>query len=411
MTTAAPDSEIISATRVCPMFRSQYGDSECGSSQGFGSCDSGSGRCMCAMGFAGRNCSQVVCCHVGLIIGFCCGVMLLAVLCVFYYLRCRSRVGRNSELKKTVVRPISPQDIEAAASLTMAGGAAEGSLRYSAQAAATAAARRPSSVGTSGAAVSTCQPLGSPPRGSTHKVADSTGPSEPAGLRHMRDPPPGLSEERSDAASPGLGVWARATSPSPTATKSGVVASPSSKAGAPRLGSKQRTGLGEQRSSPATTPQKSSKPPNGGTEERRSSEAPPGAVDQRRRSSDVPLKERRPSFRSSQASAKAAEERRTSSEAPPKLVEERRQSVRSSEVPPKAVPERRPSVRSSGGLPTTAASLKRYLEGFIAEPLLVRKQMFKELLLEYHPDKNDSPDAKDLFHVVNTARPWFLKEN
>jgi len=440
MTAVAPESEIVpSSARMCPLFRSQYGDSECGTSQGFGSCDQGSGRCSCAMGFAGRNCSQIVCCHVGLVIGLCCAVVLLVVLCGYYcYLRRRSRAGSNAELKKTVVRPVSPPDLEAAASLAMMGGAAEGPLRHSAQVSSSAAAAQRLSVGSNGIAVSTPQPWWSHSRASTQKVADSAAASDSAELRRMRTSPAGLSEESWDTASPGLGTWARATSPSPTATKPGVAASPkatpprlvskqrtglgeqsgvaaslSSQATAPRLGSKQRTGLGERRSSSfnASTPQKSSNLPNGGTEERRSSEAPPGSGDQHPRSSEVPPKERRPSVRRSQAPGKVAEERRQSSEAPPKVAEEKRPPVRSPEVPPKALPERRPSVRSSGGLPTTAASLKQYLEGFLAEPLLVRKQMFKELLLEYHPDKNDSPDAKDLFHVVNSSRPWFLKEN
>lgn len=375
---------------MCPMFRSQYGDSECGSSQGFGSCDQGSGSCMCAMGFAGRNCSQIVCCHVGLVIGLSCAVVLAGVVCTYFLWR-RSRHGSGAELKKTVVRPVDVE-VGAAASLTTA---AEGALRYAAASPVVAAqqARRASAAGVGGSSA-VSQP--------SMKVSASAGGSEPVGLHRMRDPPAGLSEERWEDASPGLGTWARATSPSPTGSKPGVAASPSSKATAPRHGSKQRTGLGERRSSTpsATAPRKNSKPPTGGTEERRSSEAPPASADQRRGSAEVPPKvvpERRSSARSS--------------EVRPKGAEDRRQPVHSSEVPAKAVLERRPSVRSSGDLPTTAASLKQYLEGFVAEPLLVRKQMFKELLLEYHPDKNDSPNAKDLFHVVNSARPWFLKEN
>lgn len=380
-TEAVPGAvSLLSRDRMCPMFRSQYGDSECGSSQGFGSCDKGSGSCTCHMGFEGRNCSQIVCCHMGLVIGLSCAVVLAGAICTYFLWR-RSLHGSAAELKKTVVKPFPSGDVEVGAAPSLTTTAAEGGLRYSASSpvAATQQARRPSVGGSSAA-----------PQPSMNTSSQPSTPQVSA---------PGLGEEHWEDASSGLGTWARAATPSPTDTKPGAAASPSAKATAPRHGSKQRMSFAERRSSTAsaTAPRKSNTLPTGGTgeRERRSSEARPASADQRRGSAEVPPKavpERRTSVRSSEG------------------AEDRRQSARSSEVP-QAPLERRPSVRSSGDLPTTAESLKKYLDGLVAEPLLVRKQMFKELLLEYHPDKNDSPNAKDLFHVVNSARPWFLKEN
>lgn len=57
-----------------------------------------------------------------------------------------------------------------------------------------------------------------------------------------------------------------------------------------------------------------------------------------------------------------------------------------------------------------AASVLRQMQDGLREPLHVRKQTFRELLLEYHPDKNQSFDSKEVFQVVNASRVWFLVE-
>lgn len=50
------------------------------------------------------------------------------------------------------------------------------------------------------------------------------------------------------------------------------------------------------------------------------------------------------------------------------------------------------------------------LRNMMDRPLLVRKQTFKDLLVQNHPDKNSSEHAKEVFQTVNNARDWFLLE-
>lgn len=43
-------------------------------------------------------------------------------------------------------------------------------------------------------------------------------------------------------------------------------------------------------------------------------------------------------------------------------------------------------------------------------PFKDRKKNFRDLALEYHPDKNNDPDAKEIFVAINNSRSWFLTE-
>lgn len=47
----------------------------------------------------------------------------------------------------------------------------------------------------------------------------------------------------------------------------------------------------------------------------------------------------------------------------------------------------------------------------MAEPLDVRKKFIKELMLQYHPDKNQTEDAKEVFQYVNGSKSWFLHDD
>jgi len=44
------------------------------------------------------------------------------------------------------------------------------------------------------------------------------------------------------------------------------------------------------------------------------------------------------------------------------------------------------------------------------EPLAIRKKVLKDLMLEYHPDKNSGEHAKEVFQFINGARGWFLHD-
>uniref|UniRef100_A0A7S4VNM9 SbsA Ig-like domain-containing protein n=2 Tax=Alexandrium monilatum TaxID=311494 RepID=A0A7S4VNM9_9DINO len=53
-------------------------------------------------------------------------------------------------------------------------------------------------------------------------------------------------------------------------------------------------------------------------------------------------------------------------------------------------------------------AVERQMRAAMEEPMQVRKKMYKDLMLEYHPDKNSQSYAKEVFQYVNNARGWFL---
>lgn len=61
-------------------------------------------------------------------------------------------------------------------------------------------------------------------------------------------------------------------------------------------------------------------------------------------------------------------------------------------------------------LPPEVKAVERRLHETMDEPIAARRKLFKELLVEYHPDKNSSAHAKEVFQYVNNARSWFLVE-
>lgn len=61
-------------------------------------------------------------------------------------------------------------------------------------------------------------------------------------------------------------------------------------------------------------------------------------------------------------------------------------------------------------LPPEVKAVEKKLHDLMDEPIATRRKLFKELLVEYHPDKNSSPHAKEVFQYVNNARSWFLVE-
>jgi len=80
----------------------------------------------------------------------------------------------------------------------------------------------------------------------------------------------------------------------------------------------------------------------------------------------------------------------------------------------------RPPQRSSVHRKASSASLEpcaevraveKQLRSLMNEPLSVRKKALKDLLVEYHPDKNSQEKAKEVFQFVNNARSWFLADS
>merc|ERR1719460_2198702 len=57
-----------------------------------------------------------------------------------------------------------------------------------------------------------------------------------------------------------------------------------------------------------------------------------------------------------------------------------------------------------------AQAVEKKMRDMMNEPSAVRKKMLKDLMLEYHPDKNHGDNAKEVFQYINGARGWFLHD-
>jgi hypothetical protein len=60
--------------------------------------------------------------------------------------------------------------------------------------------------------------------------------------------------------------------------------------------------------------------------------------------------------------------------------------------------------------PSTKKKIERRLRDAMDAPLVDRKKLMKELMFEYHPDKNQASDAKEIFQFVNSSKSWFICE-
>lgn len=54
--------------------------------------------------------------------------------------------------------------------------------------------------------------------------------------------------------------------------------------------------------------------------------------------------------------------------------------------------------------------VEKRLRDLMDSPIDVRKKALKELMLEYHPDKNSDQHATQIFQFVNGSKEWFLRE-
>jgi len=57
-----------------------------------------------------------------------------------------------------------------------------------------------------------------------------------------------------------------------------------------------------------------------------------------------------------------------------------------------------------------AKAVEKRMRAQMNEPLAIRKKVLKDLMLEYHPDKNSGEHAKEVFQFINGARGWFLHD-
>jgi len=60
--------------------------------------------------------------------------------------------------------------------------------------------------------------------------------------------------------------------------------------------------------------------------------------------------------------------------------------------------------------PPELKAVEKQMRASMGDPIAVRKKLFKELMLEYHPDKNHQAHAKEVFQFINNSRGWFLLE-
>lgn len=80
----------------------------------------------------------------------------------------------------------------------------------------------------------------------------------------------------------------------------------------------------------------------------------------------------------------------------------------SSSPPPSSSQAAAQNVDSSA--PPEVKAVEKRLHGLMDKPLADRKKVMKELMLEFHPDKNSAPHAKEVFQYVNNSKSWFLHE-
>lgn len=87
------------------------------------------------------------------------------------------------------------------------------------------------------------------------------------------------------------------------------------------------------------------------------------------------------------------------------------------ELPP-ASPQRgskvfmaKPESNESSGVNKKRLELERRLRELMGRPLAERKKFLRELMLEYHPDKNKDSSATEIFQFINSSRGWFLVES
>jgi hypothetical protein len=69
-----------------------------------------------------------------------------------------------------------------------------------------------------------------------------------------------------------------------------------------------------------------------------------------------------------------------------------------------------PSANDSPELRKQKQDILQRMRDLMESSIAERKKVLRELVLEWHPDKNNDPNAKDIFQFINAQRGWFLCE-
>mmetsp|Transcript_1056 Transcript_1056/g.2162 ORF Transcript_1056/g.2162 Transcript_1056/m.2162 type:complete len:293 (+) Transcript_1056:578-1456(+) len=111
---------------------------------------------------------------------------------------------------------------------------------------------------------------------------------------------------------------------------------------------------------------------------------------------------RPPSKGSSCCSSPRSEPMGRPSQAPPSPSRSSQGSYQEPPTPPRLFVSTEPQMHPE------AEVVQQRMRELMDEALPVRKKVFKELMLEYHPDKNKDAHATEVFQLINNARGWFL---
>merc|ERR1712046_500466 len=55
--------------------------------------------------------------------------------------------------------------------------------------------------------------------------------------------------------------------------------------------------------------------------------------------------------------------------------------------------------------------LEQRMRDMVQAPLCERKLLLRQLMLDFHPDKNCEHHATEVFQFINASRSWFLGED
>lgn len=108
---------------------------------------------------------------------------------------------------------------------------------------------------------------------------------------------------------------------------------------------------------------------------------------------------------------------RTSSSEPHSAFASRPHGSAASKAAPGPTSKPGPSAASKPSVPPVPENscpeirkVEKKLRDMMNEPFEVRKKLMKDLMLEYHPDKNSSDTAKEVFQFINSSKGWFLHD-
>lgn len=332
---------------------------ECAFDCGSGMCDPVVGACVCDQGWSGRSCSDIECCGT-MLIGLIAGVIGMALACIAYKVyRVWARSNKVDVPEFFPRAKISANDrdslglhIRADASLPRQAGADQQ------------------------------HPGGQECAGSKLESGMIPGAFIRVASKHS---------VRSTESAEVCAVPTGASNPSPSAQKTGD---------APQAAANlRRSGQGQSApSNPKTLRQRPSSPVRQVTSQGPCLQREQGSVGA---STSLPR------------DVGAQQHRRGRASYPPATTDHSQGSPAPAARPASQKPPLTGNVQKKVSLSTIreVIELEQRIDALMAKPFAERKHIFKQLLLEHHPDKSLHPLAKDLFQAVNERREDFLRES